>query len=62
MNTALQILKDKVNTKNIDIVLDEFRDFCTNKETGNFDENQLGINTKKIYELLLEIKNQKTAN
>ena len=57
MNTAIQILKDKVNNKNIDIALEEFKDFCTNKETGVFDENELGLNCKKIYEMLLEIRN-----
>lgn len=56
MNTAMKILKDKVNNENIDLVLEEFKDFCTNKNTGIFDENELGINTRKIYEILLEIK------
>ena len=56
INTAIQILKDKLNNKNIDIALEEFKDFCTNKETGIFNENELGINTKNIYEMLLEIK------
>ena len=55
MNTAMQILKDKVNDKNIELVLEEFKDFCTNKDTGIFDEKELGINTKKIYEMLLKI-------
>lgn len=56
MQTALQILNDKVNEKNIDLVLEEFKDFCTNKETGIFNENELGPNTKRIYELLLKFK------
>ena len=56
MNTAIQILKDKVTFENIDIVLDEFKDFCTNKETGIFDKNELGLNTNKIYEMLLKVK------
>lgn len=59
MNTALQILKDKVNYENIEIVLEEFKDFCTNKETGIFNENELRENTKAIYEMLLKIKNKK---
>ena len=56
INTALRIFEDKVNTENIDIVLSEFKDFCTNKERGVFDEKELGVNTRKIYEKLLKIK------
>lgn len=62
MNTALQILKDKVTNENIDIVLEEFEDFCTNKDTGIFDENQLGVNCKKIYEILKKIKEDNEPN
>lgn len=56
MNTAVQILNDKVNGENIDLVLEEFEDFCKNKENGKFNVNELGPNTSKIYELLLKFK------
>lgn len=56
-STALQILKDKVNRQNIDVVLEEFKEFCTWNETGIFNEQELNPNTRKIYELLLNIKN-----
>lgn len=58
INTAIKILKDKVNFNNIDLVLDEFKDFCSHNDTGVFDENYLDDNTRKIYEMLLEIKNE----
>lgn len=59
MNTAMQILKDKANKENIELVISEFMDFCTNRETGIFDENELGKNTRKIYDELQKIKNEK---
>lgn len=58
MKTALQILNDKVNKNNIEVVLEEFKDFCKNRENGIFDEDDLGENAKKIYELLLKIENE----
>lgn len=61
MNTVMQMIKDKVNSENIDIALDEFKDFCTDKETGVFDENKLGTNTKMVYDVLKNIKEGKYA-
>lgn len=59
MNTVMQMIKDKVNSENINVALDEFKDFCTDKETGVFDENKLGENTKKVYDILKKIKEGK---
>lgn len=58
IKTALKILEDKVNYNNIDLVLNEFRDFCTYKNTEIFNENELEDDIKKVYELLLNIKNE----
>ena len=55
INTAMQMIKDKVDSKNIDVALDEFKDFCTNREIGVFDENKLGKNTKKVYDILNKV-------
>lgn len=57
INTALKILEDKVNKYNIDLVLDEFKDFCS-YDTNIFNPEKLDDNTLKIYNLLLEIKNK----
>ena len=51
-NTALQILKDKVNKNNIDLVLEEWNDFINNKNRKDSTET-----VKLINKLLLEIKN-----
>lgn len=50
--TALQILKDKVNKNNIDLVLEEWNDFINNKNRKDLTET-----VKLIDELLLEISN-----
>lgn len=57
INTAIKILEDKVNKTNIDLVLQEFKDFYTWNDTGIFNEEELGENTKFIYNMLLEIQN-----
>jgi len=57
INTALAILKDKVNENNIDLVLEEFKDFCSH-DSNIFNPENLDNNTLKIYNLLLEIKNK----
>ena len=59
MKTVMQMIKDKVNSANIDVALDEFKDFCTDKKIGVFDENKLGENTKKVYDTLNKIKEGK---
>lgn len=56
IKTALKILNDKVNSSNIDLVLEDFEDFCTWNDTGIFNENELNDDCKKIYKLLLNIK------
>ncbi len=56
INTSLKILEDKVNCSNIDLVLDEFKDFCSHSDTGGFDEQQLTGDVKIIYDKLLDIK------
>lgn len=57
INTAQKILKDKVNKDNIDLVLEEFKEFCSWNNPQAFNENELGENAKKIYYQLLDIKN-----
>lgn len=57
INTALKILKDKVNKDNIDLVLEEFKDFCS-YDSHLFNPDKLDNDTLNIYNLLLEIKNK----
>lgn len=57
INTALKILKDKVNKENIDLVLSEVEDFLR-PEGKDFSITLLGENTRLIYDKLLEIKNK----
>ncbi len=53
-NTALAILKDKVNSENIDLVLSEWNDFINlNKDENRNNANEL---TMDVNEWLLEIK------
>lgn len=56
MNTAIQILNDRVSRENVEVAISEFIDFCTNRDTGIFNENELGPNTRRIYDELLKIK------
>lgn len=56
IKTSKRIIEDKVNRENIDIVLKEFKDFCSWGEIS-FDEENLNDSTKEIYMKLLEIKN-----
>lgn len=48
INTALKILEDKVNSNNIDLVLEEFKDFCSFNDTRIFNEDELDDNVEKI--------------
>ena len=53
--TALAIIKDKINSENIDIVLEEWNDFINNGGDGNrIDSNKL---VNKINTILMNIKN-----
>ena len=56
-NTAIKIFNDKVNKNNVDLALNEFIDFCTDKETKNFNEEYLDVNTHQLYQMLLNLKN-----
>ena len=58
IKTALKILEDKVNSNNIDLALAEFKSFCTYNDNEIFNENELEDDIKKVYELLLNIKNE----
>lgn len=58
INTAVKILEDKVNVDNVDLALEEFKDFCSHNDTGIFNENDLGNDTRRIYDMLLNIKNE----
>lgn len=53
-NTALQILRDKVNNDNIDEVLEEWNDFINHGDKN--DRKELNALVKEIDELLNEIK------
>lgn len=57
INTAKQILKDKVNKSNVEIALIEFMDFCRPQDGREFNSNNLDDNCKEIYKRMLDIKN-----
>lgn len=52
-NTALNILKDKVNKNNIDFYIEEWNDFMNKKDRNNSNDTVILINNKlhKIKEL-----------
>lgn len=56
MNTALKILRDKVDKNNIDEVIEVFKDWHKNRESGKFIEEELKDNGRKMYEMLLAIQ------
>lgn len=58
INTAIKIFNDKVNKNNVDLALNEFIDFCTDKETKKFNEEYLDANTHQLYQMLLNLKNK----
>lgn len=53
-NTALEIIKDKVNKDNIDIVLDEWNDFIYKDNRNRWNET-----VQEIDAILNQIKNNK---
>lgn len=58
-DVAKEILKEKINKENVDDCLAEFERFVTDKHDGkhyDFDYDKLSDNGKKIYNMLLEIK------
>jgi len=52
-NTCLEIIKDKVNSDNIDLVLSEINDFVTPYKSSNTSTNEVGV-----YEEIMEILNR----
>lgn len=52
-NTALSILKDKVNKENIDFYIEEWNDFMNKKDRNNSNDTVILINNElhKIKEL-----------
>lgn len=58
MNTAIKIFTDKVNNENFELALDEFKDFMIPNEKNAFNEEYLDENTKKIYDMFIELKNK----
>ena len=58
INTAIKIFNDKVNKNNVDLALNEFIDFCTDKEIKKFNEEYLDANTHQLYQMLLNLKNK----
>ena len=58
INTALKVLKDRVNKENIDAAIVEFEDFCKRKEEENYINNCFEIQTVKVvYDKLKNIQN-----
>lgn len=58
-DVAKEILKEKINKENVDDCLAEFERFVIDKHDGkhyDFDYDKLSDNGKKIYNMLLEIK------
>lgn len=60
INTALKVLEDKVNVKNIDIAIQEFESFCKRREEEKYITNCFEIETVKIvYNKFKNIQNAK---
>lgn len=62
INVAKQIIKDKINEKNIDECINEFERFITDKHDGKtyeFKYEELWNEAKEIYIILKQIKNNK---
>lgn len=62
INVAKQIIKDKINEKNIDECIKEFERFITDKHDGKtyeFKYEELWDEAKEIYTILKQIKNNK---
>ena len=58
MNTALKVLKDKVNKENVDTAILEVNGFCKRREEEKYVESPLeNKNVKILIEKLNEIKN-----
>lgn len=58
LKTAKRILNDKINSNNIDVAISEFLDFCKPKDGWSRGiDKQFSDNTKIIYDLLIEKKN-----
>ncbi|MBP3708144.1 MAG: hypothetical protein J6J36_06005 [Clostridia bacterium] len=57
INTAKKIIHDMVTEKNIDEVIEIFKDWTKDRQTGVFDENNLKEGSQLIYKMLLEIRN-----
>lgn len=58
MNTAIRIFTDKVNKENFELTFNEFKDFMIPNEKNTFNEEYLDENTKKIYDMFIELKNR----
>ena len=60
INTAIKIINDRVNKDNVSIAILEFEDFCTpeGENVNNFNANILSDDIKKIYNMLLDIRNK----
>ena len=55
-NTCMEIIKDRVNKSNIDLVLSEIDDFVSPFNNGDTDKNQLQV-YEEVMKILKEIKN-----
>ena len=56
INTALKVLNDKVNIKNVDLAIEEFEAFCKRREEEyNYNCFEIEI-VKKVYEKLNQMK------
>lgn len=60
INTALKVCEDKVNKDNVDIVIEELKDFCKRREDEKYRNDILAEEGIKIlYNMLKNIKNNK---
>ena len=59
MNTALNIVKDKVNKENVNVAIHEFKEFCKRREEENYIDKCFEIETVEIvFNKLKQIKNK----
>lgn len=60
-NVVKYMIHDRVNKQNVDNAISEFQRYLTEDDTGDikrFSYNDLGKDTKEIYDELLKIKNE----
>lgn len=59
MNTALNVVEDKVNKENVDVAIHEFKEFCKRREEENYIDKCFEIETvKMVFDKLKQVKNK----